>query len=447
MKVLKLVISVTVFSMSPLFAQWTLQSTVSGLGDFPSISVYSPTGVVIAGGVIGSNQPKILRSTNNGLNWTDITGNLTSTPEIMCVWAMDGNTIFAGDGGPGSVGGNAKVWKTTNGGVNWTTILTTGGTSGFINGIVFSRTMPSFGIIESDPPSGPGQPYWIARTTNGGNNWVITSAPGITDSYSIFNTVVVIDNLFYGFGVDQGSKVYLTSDGGTNWNVRSLGIAGTATYGFAFSSDKTIGIGASESSLPMISRTTNGGLNWLQINSGGGVTDICRMKWVYNTNVCFLTGTTGAGGSVKKSTDNGISWVTQTTSGVEGLINIDLYYSSGTVYVYAIAQNGSIIKLQEAVTGIDPINNQVPTQYRLEQNFPNPFNPSTKFRFSLGKSAITKLIVFDALGREVSMLVSEYLLKGIYEIEWDASNFPSGVYFYKLYADDYSETKKMVLMK
>src|SRR5512139_3958113 len=124
-------ITITFMLSQSLRSQWTLQSTVAGVVPYPAISVYSPEGVVIAGGQF--TNAKVYRSTNSGVNWTDISGNLANTPNIISVWAIDANTIFAGDGGgPGGIGGNAKVWKTTNGGVNWVNILSTGGTTGYI---------------------------------------------------------------------------------------------------------------------------------------------------------------------------------------------------------------------------------------------------------------------------------------------------------------------------
>ena len=88
-----------------------------------------------------ANSPKVYLTTNGGNNFINVTGNLSSTPELWCIWAVDVNIAFVGDGGSaGGAGGNAKVWKTTNGGVNWNVILTTGGSAGFINSIVFSRS-------------------------------------------------------------------------------------------------------------------------------------------------------------------------------------------------------------------------------------------------------------------------------------------------------------------
>jgi hypothetical protein len=96
---------------------------------------------------------------------------------------------------------------------------------------------------------------------------------------------------------------------------------------------------------------------------------------------------------------------------------------------------------------------QLPESYSLSQNYPNPFNPTTKIRFdipSMSKNSVpVKLIVYDVLGRELSVLVNDILAPGTYEYEWNASNYSSGVYFYSLKAGDnsFSDTKKMILTK
>jgi hypothetical protein len=111
-----------------------------------------------------------------------------------------------------------------------------------------------------------------------------------------------------------------------------------------------------------------------------------------------------------------------------------------------LCNNGFII-------GVEPVSTEIPAQFVLHQNYPNPFNPVTKIKFSLpnpskGGAYNVRLVVYDILGREVATLIpplrggEEGLKPGTYETEWDAANFPSGVYFYKLITDNYSETKK-----
>ncbi len=97
--------------------------------------------------------------------------------------------------------------------------------------------------------------------------------------------------------------------------------------------------------------------------------------------------------------------------------------------------------------GIQKISNEIPDSYALNQNYPNPFNPVTKIKFSLPGKEHVKLIIYDMLGKEIAVLVNEELQAGSYQTEWDASGFSSGVYYYRLTAENYSETKKMVLIK
>jgi hypothetical protein len=102
--------------------------------------------------------------------------------------------------------------------------------------------------------------------------------------------------------------------------------------------------------------------------------------------------------------------------------------------------------------GIVPISNEVPKSFGLLQNYPNPFNPATKIRFNIppaeqGSSLFTKVIVYDILGKEVSLLVNEHLQPGKYEVTFNTKNLPSGIYFYRLTSGEFNETKKMLLVK
>ncbi|HEY5536461.1 MAG TPA: C39 family peptidase [Ignavibacteria bacterium] len=98
-------------------------------------------------------------------------------------------------------------------------------------------------------------------------------------------------------------------------------------------------------------------------------------------------------------------------------------------------------------SGIINISNDIPTEFSLQDNYPNPFNPSTNIKFNVAKLSDVKIIVYDVLGREVQTLVNESLKPGTYEAVFDASSFSSGVYFYKLITNEFVEMKKMILLK
>ena len=105
---------------------------------------------------------------------------------------------------------------------------------------------------------------------------------------------------------------------------------------------------------------------------------------------------------------------------------------------------------KDSMTVIHPLS-EIAVKFELEQNYPNPFNPFTKIHFSVplykGGEGDVSLKVFDILGREVATLVNEKLKSGTYEVEWNGSNYPSGVYFYRLVTGDYTSSKKMILIK
>jgi len=121
--------------------------------------------------------------------------------------------------------------------------------------------------------------------------------------------------------------------------------------------------------------------------------------------------------------------------GSEKLINLDLNDGEN-----AVINNPAIEKLM--VSG-----ELIPDKYLLEQNYPNPFNPNTVISFQLPVSSNVSLKVFDILGNEISTIVNGYQPAGKYEFEFSGANLPSGVYFYTITAGQYSETKKMILMK
>ena len=98
-------------------------------------------------------------------------------------------------------------------------------------------------------------------------------------------------------------------------------------------------------------------------------------------------------------------------------------------------------------TGVEEDHFSNPIDFELFQNYPNPFNPSTKIRWQVPVGSWQTLKIYDVLGNEVATLVDEYKPAGTYELEWDASDLPSGIYFYQLKAGSFVETKKMILLK
>jgi subtilisin-like proprotein convertase family protein len=101
----------------------------------------------------------------------------------------------------------------------------------------------------------------------------------------------------------------------------------------------------------------------------------------------------------------------------------------------------------EIPIGINPTSTEIPKEFSLYQNYPNPFNPVTKIKYSIPESSQAKLIIYDVNGKEIYTVVNEWLNAGIYESEFNASELSSGIYFYQLITNNFTETKKMVLIK
>ena len=99
------------------------------------------------------------------------------------------------------------------------------------------------------------------------------------------------------------------------------------------------------------------------------------------------------------------------------------------------------------VTSVNKAKNNLPTEYALVQNYPNPFNPSTTIEYAIPERSNVTIKVFDILGREVAILVNEEKKAGNYKIDFNASNLTSGIYFYKIEAGKFKETKKLILLK
>ena len=137
--------------------------------------------------------------------------------------------------------------------------------------------------------------------------------------------------------------------------------------------------------------------------------------------------------------------------------NIGLSYCSalefdGTSYTLIGCMLNGVVYGDTALTGITNLNTGIPDKFSLYQNYPNPFNPTTKIKFDIKKEfrnqeSEVKLSIYDILGRKIEDLVNEKLQPGSYEITFDGANLPSGIYFYRLTTEGYSDVKKMTLLK
>jgi hypothetical protein len=194
--------------------------------------------------------------------------------------------------------------------------------------------------------------------------------------------------------------------------------------------------------------STSGGTVWANMDADSTFSLLmhAQMKMDSQNNIYLAAGTMTEM-AVCKVNSNGSSGKTVTIpgSGYAYAMEIGSDYS---IYVVGGNTAGSTARLFQSVTSVSNNGNSLAGSYRLGNNYPNPFNPTTNIEFQLPKSSMVKLVVFDILGREVAELVNnEELRAGTYNVDFDGSRFTSGVYFYRLQTSEYTETKKMLLIK
>jgi photosystem II stability/assembly factor-like uncharacterized protein len=335
----------------------------------------------------------ILRSSNRGVNWSIIRTPNQNQPNLNGVGVEPPGTGFTNII---AVGNSGTVLKSSNNGGSWSWINVSINTTRKLNSVAGSGLLLT---VVGDSGA-------IYRTLDGGANWENRS---ISSSVSLKKITSISYDRFVAVGTN--GSIYRSSDYGYTWGLRSSGT--TRTFRDVYFSG--IDSGACAGDFGTIRLTTNGGLTWYSDSYLNSLT---------TRNILSFARVDG-------NTFNSI-----TTSRTPGDNAVD------TTFFLAVSS--------EPFSGIEPISNLIARVFDLKQNYPDPFNPMTKIRFDVPAGAKYKPIelkVYDVLGKEIVTLVNEQLKAGQYEIEWDAASYPSGVYFYKLSSSEFSETKKMILIK
>ncbi len=260
----------------------------------------------------------------------------------------------------------------------------------------------------------------------------------------VYSLAVNGNNIFAG---TNGNGVYLSTNNGTNWIAINNGLTNNVIYSLEVSGNNIFAGTGGEG----VYLSTNNGTNWVQT--------ALNNKSVYSLTVNgnnIFAGTADSG--VFFSTNNGISWATK-NQGFNGITSAYSLLITDT-YIFSGIFGKSIWRRElSEITETKNINTEIPLGYSLSQNYPNPFNLVTKIRFEVPLSkglraseevelkGVVSLKIFDITGREIKTLVNEQLQPGTYEVTFDGSNLPSGVYFYQLRSGEFAETKKLVLLK
>jgi hypothetical protein len=273
--------------------------------------------------------------------------------------------------------------------------------------------------------------YGVWLSTNNGQNWMQTAL----NNQSVLCLAISGNNIFA--GINNG--VLLSTNNGQNWtqtslnmnnlNVSSLAISGNNIFAGTNNYQYTYGVWLS----------TNNGQNWTQTSLNN------QKVWclTINGNNIFA-GTLDSG--VFISTNSGQNWIEKNQGfivnpQVRALLIVNDYIFAGTIN-YSVWRRS----LSEII-GVKNISTEVPAEFELGQNYPNPFNSMTNVKFKMLNGGEVKIVVYDISGREVRTLVDARLEAGVYEVRFDSGDLPSGVYFYRMETDKFTETRKLILMK
>lgn len=373
-------------------------------------------------GFVATDTPALLKTTNGGTNWV-----VTRTVQINQIQFVDKNTGYA----IGYVPTNHRVYKTTNCGNTWDSMFIGQGAYGSLS-FINKDTGWIGGFNQSSTKM-------VWQTTNGGQTFQLQySAPGGFIS-NIFFTKQNYSGNYYGWFTVSGNMHY-TTNSGANWTQYTNMPNSNAGNPYFLNKDTGWVVNANGSQNYTMF-TTNNGNNWIIQNlpSIYGAIDL----YFHNS---FTGWGAGGFGKVTKSVNSGFNWGYQdvpffTVNNIFFLDN-QTGWCGGNGIAKTTNGGGNITYI-----GIQQISSEIPNQFKLEQNYPNPFNPVTNIKYQIIKNSFVRLIIYDMLGKEIIMLVNQPQTAGIYLVDWNANSLPSGTYFYKLITDNYTETKKMILLK
>jgi len=390
---------------------------------------------------VGTMNAGVFRTTNNGITWTAKNNGLGGLSSISS-FAKSGNNLFVGLG--------ASIYTSTNFGDNWVLFDSLmQGTSGsepstlfFSNNYMFAGSM---GVWKRNySVSLPLAPLQITPLNNSTNNPInlnlVWNKPLYAESFNViiandstFSSIIINDSL-----LTDSIKVLTNLNTLTKyyWKVRAKGSSGWGLFSSVWNFTTIVPIPLA----PILLSPPNNITNLATYN--------ITLDWSIVANATSYRAQI-ANDSLFVSMVFDTTNVTQDSLRLRnGLLAIGKYYwrinasnNAGTG-VWSSIWNFTINP-----TGTISINNEIPKEYKIYNNYPNPFNPTTMIKFEIPKSSNVKISAFDITGKEIEVLVNEKLNAGTYQTGWNGSSYSSGVYFYRLETENFTETKRMLLIK
>ncbi len=436
----------------------TWQDILSGFSTPLSSVQFLTESIVVAGGSqpsgFGVPGPNILFSTDGGNIWSNKARSIEQPFAIFGIsfsspsrgWVAGANYIYGtADGGEtwdalrvnlnedlrdivfvdsakgfavGSRASQSLILRTTNGGTTWQSQT-------FANIQSFHRvTFPTVdtGFVAGDAGA-------ILKTTNGGQSWTRLNT-GTTNGF--FDVDFISTQVGW---VPDGNSARKTTDGGATWTateVSSFDFIGRLSF-----PNVDVGYAAGNN----FYKTTDGGLHWEQLPAF--FSNIRDLLFIDDNRGWAITND-----GIIATSDGGFTWQYQLFLPFGGSPLFRLAHLPD-IGLWVGGTNASVLKYTgDVVVSVEQMPSiSLPKQTALHQNFPNPFNPSTVISYELPKGTHVILTIHNVLGQEVARLIDQKQNAGSYNVNWNASGQASGVYFYRLQAEGFEESKRMIVVQ
>jgi len=409
--------------------------TATGLsGKGISDIVVDSGGVVIASVYSDNNTGYLFRSTNSGSTWSTLFNN--SNYAIFCVAKDAKNNIYTGIQNPNN-STEAILFKSSDRGETWQVLKIFTGSENKVRGIGIDTSGNN--ILVHTQSGGK-----VNLSTDSGSTWS-EKLSGL----EYFDKVPFIVNKFnYVFVGSYGGGVYRSTNGGIDWEQLNSGLSDPLILSFAVK-DNNIFCGTHSTvfygqiNLPPLPPNLLTPSNKLVITTLSPSFD-----WEDAQNATSYR--------IQISDENLFSNIILDSTITQSFltISLDKLLNNKTYYWRVDASNSvgegnwsEIWSFSLLITSVEILNNNTAKEFYLEQNYPNPFNPTTMISYQLPVAGYVTLKVYDMLGIEVAVIVNEYKTPGYYNIKFDGSGLTNGIYLYRLLSGNFSLTKKFVLLK
>ena len=396
-------------------AQWISQNSGTNQNLYDIEFINDKTGWAVGDAGV------VIKTTNGGVNWINIPNPSGQYGGLMwSICPVDSEVVYA-------VAGYDFIMKTSNGGSNWNIINSNPGINSAMQGLYFLNRDTGWFLGS----------YKVFRTYDGGNTLDSFYAPWFTNSDIYFKNIDT--GIFCGDGV-----VFKTTNGGMNW--LNTNVSPGIFYQFrklAVINDKVWVIASGD---PPVFHSTDFCESWIVLDTINSYPPSVMFSVAFANEMTGWTG--GTFGWLYKTTDGGYNWQREETTSDPRFWGSIYCYNDSNVW-----GAGGAGKIQHTTTGgqtlvgISNSSSNSIYNYALSQNYPNPFNPVTKIKYDIPFDGNVSIKIFDISGRLINTLVNEYKAAGQFETDFHGENLSSGVYYYKIESGEFSQVKKMILIK